>query len=1103
MIKVFRNHVCLCTFTTAILSLLQTGIVVGVNLGEERGKSYNISVFPLPPSVTSFSSSREIPSRSGTYDYNGNNSLSGRRHNSLKGESGSVGVDSTGISITSINSMNPATPISMYRRPDGNGYVGINGHEVLDSNTISGSSYNRFFSGSHHNGLSGERVSSESGSLDSRVLLGGNNLSRTLSGDSGDNGRIEHNHFDVEYNGEKKSLYDGLYYICDDCGSRLIDNKSYKITHKNFSEYPSNATAITVKGMGTRVIGKNVTVGSEVSGRSFTRGISVSEDGKIILTNPMLKNADTALHAINGIIKVEKGIIEESNRGVEAIGNTLVVLEDTEVKTNEGKASLYGNGGAEVWIKGGLVDFANSHGVSLTLGGMMTLKDVNITGKGEGKNPSNHAVLHTDVGGPINLDGTRVSAVNLHGILSENTVATFNSLPLNRELLKNSHTTEINVKSSSITVKGKGSHGIYFKGEMLGIENAFQEEILSEEDVKNSRIEVVDLEKTKFFVDDNAIYSTDITNGVVSLSQSILSGNSLLRAEKGASLRILADSSILEGSSYVDGDSTAGLYFGNGSTWILQKPQVRERNGLNFIKTSSLSHVTLMNDSSIKFTKSKPDQSYIYQTLSIGKGTGEVYRAQDGAQIYLNTYLNSGGALDYQQTDRVLIDGDVFGITTVHVHDVSGSPGESTGSGGNNQGISIIQVSGEAKEHSFQLYGGYVALKDSPYQYRLYAYGPTSGLGEADPTQRLVKGSGEFWDFRLENGYIDSDPKPEPAPAPEPDPKPSPEPLPKPGIKAVVPQIPTYLLLPNALFHAGLINISNQNNRLEALRTISNGMLEIRENPVFFVRGYGGNYRYVSNLSALEYGYAGELDSNAIEAGVLLQTVENAYGATFFGVIGSYERLSLQPLDVEQSQKSTFDKWLVTAYGGIQWDTGFYADGLLSYGLLKGDVFTLARGKTATLKGTPLSTSLTSGKAFMIGDKGFIFDPQVQVVYQRLQFNKTRDIDDFDIDMGKLDQWVARVGGRLIKTLAATDEARVVSFYGKLHIAHGFGGKQSVHFNDAFQLGAFGSSLETGLGFNAQLSQKFALHGDLIYQHKLTKAGFSGASFSGGLRYHF
>nr|MBA9083412.1 hypothetical protein [Bartonella chomelii] len=28
-------------------------------------------------------------------------------------------------------------------------------------------------------------------------------------------------------------------------------------------------------------------------------------------------------------------------------------------------------------------------------------------------------------------------------------------------------------------------------------------------------------------------------------------------------------------------------------------------------------------------------------------------------------------------------------------------------------------------------------------------------------------------------------------------------------------------------------------------------------------------------------------------------------------------------------------------------------------------------------------------------------------------------------------------------------------------------------------------------------------HGDVVYQQKLTKAGFSGSTFSGGLRYRF
>ncbi|WP_082252239.1 autotransporter outer membrane beta-barrel domain-containing protein [Bartonella henselae] len=327
--------------------------------------------------------------------------------------------------------------------------------------------------------------------------------------------------------------------------------------------------------------------------------------------------------------------------------------------------------------------------------------------------------------------------------------------------------------------------------------------------------------------------------------------------------------------------------------------------------------------------------------------------------------------------------------------------------------------------------------------------------------------------------------------------------LPERVVRSVVPQVPTYLLLPNNLFHVGLMDIGDQNKQLETLRMSAGGMLEVYENPALFLRGYGGHYRYASDLSALEYGYGGHLRYNAVKAGILLKTIESADNVVSFGVMGSYGKLSLQPKNVEHSEESTFDKWSITAYSTLQHDAGFYVDGLLSYGLFKGDVVTLARGKTATLKSKPLSVSLTGGQSFATGYEGFVVDPQVQVVYQNLQFDKARDIDNFDVEMGKLDQWVARVGGRLSKSPTGSEGISATSLYGKLYLVHGFRKKQSVHFKDAFQLGAFGSSLEAGLGFNTRLSPKFALHGDVVYQQKLTKAGFSGASFSGGLRYQF
>ncbi|WP_208431606.1 autotransporter outer membrane beta-barrel domain-containing protein, partial [Bartonella doshiae] len=56
---------------------------------------------------------------------------------------------------------------------------------------------------------------------------------------------------------------------------------------------------------------------------------------------------------------------------------------------------------------------------------------------------------------------------------------------------------------------------------------------------------------------------------------------------------------------------------------------------------------------------------------------------------------------------------------------------------------------------------------------------------------------------------------------------------------------------------------------------------------------------------------------------------------------------------------------------------------------------------------------------------------------------------------------------------------------------------------DTFSLDPTGTSLEGGVGINANLSQNFSIHADVSYRQKLQKAGISGADFSAGIRYQF
>ncbi|WP_455478063.1 autotransporter outer membrane beta-barrel domain-containing protein [Bartonella sp. B10] len=1021
---------------------------------------------------------------------------------------------------------------------------------------------------------------------------------------------------------------DEEFYTCSDGGTHTIQNKTYRFT--NPQKTSSIPVAIKVQKQGTVINAEKITVTGSADSRSGY-GVDVSEKGKVVLSDSAFRNVEIGLKVNDGIIHITGGSIEESGMAVNASGRgTDVALSQIEVKTNNAIASFLSSDRADIRLAGMSVDVTNSSAFYSKLGGTFRIENVQISGwNGRDNNSSAKAVMHLLQNGYALFRTNSVDVTGVHGLLIENSSGTLTSdMNKIKSSFNNPQITKADIKNSTIIVRGDASYGMYFrKQEEEPIRDGKASPLISAID---AGLGAVYLSNTIFTVPEStAIYSAK-ANGYINLSEDTrVSGDLLLKAVDGASVVILADSSILVGGAHVYDGAHADLNLHRGSRWILKKRRHRSEQKAE-LEDSCISSVSLVG-STIDFDDQFPDQ---YQTLYIGKGEGNVYRAQGNVQIHLSASLNHDDLFDHQKIDRVLIHGDVSGKTLVRIKNSLGTSKQTTDDRMDNRSVSIIQVSGKAQEDSFMLIDKYTTLNGSPYQYHLRAYGPGSSLGEANSAERLVAGDENFWDFRLECSYINPhaslfDIVPAPsiprgssyrdstsvsptavkpsstdhASVPsdlveysstnvvpitsetlephltdsssvssetlepfstdsssvssdtlesssidslsisvdhdsmettsvEPisvlpdsakilptdsshlpsdsveyssidDPQHTSLVQHESKVKAVVPQLPTYLLLPNTLFHTGLMDIKNQNKQLDITRGAFRFFLNSDKNSAFFAHGYSGNYRYASNLSAFDYGYGSELDYNALEAGILLKDIENLYSHTFLGIMGNYGSFYLYPKDVEESRKSAFNRWSVSAYGSIQHDMGLYIDGLLSYGLFNGDVLTLVRGKTAKLKGKLLSTSLTNGRVFMTEHKGFVFDPQIQVVYQHLQFDKEHDVDDLDIDMGKFNQWTVRVGGRLTKELDAFEDGHVISFYGKLNFMHSFGKKQTVYFKDNFQLGDFGSSLEIGFGFNARLSSSFALYSDLIYEHKLTKAGFSGTSFSGGLRYHF
>ncbi|WP_375644700.1 autotransporter domain-containing protein [Bartonella sp. MR100HLJHH] len=158
---------------------------------------------------------------------------------------------------------------------------------------------------------------------------------------------------------------------------------------------------------------------------------------------------------------------------------------------------------------------------------------------------------------------------------------------------------------------------------------------------------------------------------------------------------------------------------------------------------------------------------------------------------------------------------------------------------------------------------------------------------------------------------------------------------------------------------------------------------------------------------------------------------------------------------------------LLTAYGSIQRDSGFYLDTLLSYEILKEDIINAIIDKTAKLKNAKmLAISTTVGKQFATGIQGVTFEPQAQIAYQHLMFDIIKDADNLTIDMQNSSQWMIRVGGRLTKTIA-TENSRPMSFYGKVNLIKTFGDDQTFHIDKYYKRDPSGSSVEGGLGISA------------------------------------
>lgn len=558
---------------------------------------------------------------------------------------------------------------------------------------------------------------------------------------------------------------------------------------------------------------------------------------------------------------------------------------------------------------------------------------------------------------------------------------------------------------------------------------------------------------------------------------------------------IVFDPSLLSAGTTPTANTTVSL--SNGSQWTGATQNAVSNVSLDsgslwtMTGDSSVGQLAL-SDSAIEFASS---QNGHYKTLAVN---GDLSGA--GGVIGMNTLLNEGGALGNQQTDRLLILGNVT-TTGVVLLDVTpqgsgaATASHSDGTVSPSDGISLVQVAGSSRADAFALKNGYVAV--GPWKYTLYAFGP----GQTDPAQN-ASGSGTLnWDYRLASAYVE-DPNNNPNNTP-PDPDNPIQPDGRVPVRpALVPQMPSYIAAPTALLNYGDSMIDTLHQRLGEIRDTTPSDPHGGE---LFVRYVGSQQRYSSNLGFADYGFGFDQQINALQLGGSIVSWTTDTSSLRAGWAFDKGTTRVTPNAPDGASVGRYDAHGVSAWMTWQQANGFYVDAVLGGEHYQGDVDTQARDSAvANLRAASWTASVEVGYPFALG-KGWSLEPQAQLKRQSLTFSNFTDADGLytQIDVGGLT--TTRVGARLTKT----DNARF-SPYVRADFIRTTGGDSHIDSSSnawdasgTFNAGRIGNSYRLGAGATSQLTSHLAIYGEANYLHSTDSYGLRGWQANMSLRFNF
>ncbi|MGF6711369.1 outer membrane autotransporter protein [Luteibacter sp. W1I16] len=490
---------------------------------------------------------------------------------------------------------------------------------------------------------------------------------------------------------------------------------------------------------------------------------------------------------------------------------------------------------------------------------------------------------------------------------------------------------------------------------------------------------------------------------------------------------------------------------------------------------SAVGAMRLARGGAVEFARSQAS----FTTLRVG-----TWAAEAGAiGLVVGTRLDAGGPLRRQGTDRLLIGGDAVGSSLVHVVNAGGKGAATTARGGGNgpdEGISLVQVGGNASAGSFQLAGDHVVV--GPWSYRLQAYEP----GRSDPRQRLVEGEGGFWDFRLQSEKVEG-------------------PAQRHGGRsrstasstrpALAPQAPSYLVLNQALFGYGV-------TALDALHPHER---DVARDPALRVRAFGGDVAYRSALPFTSYG----VDYRRHDRGVQVagDFLAHANGDTTWrlGAAASLGGSLVSPRVVDGRSEARVGARGAALHAQLATESGWQVATSYAITHYRIDVRTPSRGEVlGRLRANGHDGALSARYRWQVADR-FVIEPGSSLLWQRLRLSRAIDRDGLDVKGGMPRRVTWRTGARA-SLMFVPNRGALYAWTPYLDLQHAFirSSRGSTRLSgERFITERPTRAAELSVGATFHLWSRMTAHVDAVRRLRIGQGGESGVTARAGLALAF